>query len=252
MPMLPGIPPACSAVPAGAFVYAPGTEHAASGSIADRCAPPPHADRRNEYSKKRPLGDSEGAFGSGSADDHAPKKAKGGKAAMRAPYNCKKCGQPAKGHVCPNKDLPGPPSKPKRNPSVPPCPHGGPGGVYARLRNCLECRAEVCEHNRRKLMCRFCTPENTAICIHNRDKGICKECGNATRRCEHDRIRAICKVPSLHDHEQFLAHIFKISPSLMWRVTLDVAGRNAGKDPSACTSARRHTVKTVAAPKSAR
>ncbi len=198
MPMLPGIPPTCSAVPACAFVYAPGTEHAAAGDITAMSAPPPPAGRQDENSKKRPLADGEGAptkakddFDSGSSVDHASKKAKG---AMRAPYNCKKCGQPAKGHICPNKDLPGPPSKPKRNLSVPPCPHGGPGGVYARLRNCLECRAEVCEHNRRKLMCRFCTPENTAICIHNRDKGICKECGNPTRRCEHDRIRAICKV----------------------------------------------------------
>ena len=129
-------------------------------------------------------------------DGPAPaKKAKlHGDKLARAPYKCRLCGQPAKGHVCPNKDLPAAPKAAQGRPRPPPCPHGFPGGVYARLRKCVECRGEVCEHNRRKLMCRFCTPENTAICIHNRDKGICRDCGVATRRCIHDRVKSVCKV----------------------------------------------------------
>ena len=127
----------------------------------------------------------------------------------RAPYKCRLCGQPAKGHVCPNKELPAPPKAAQARPRLPPCPHGFPGGVYARLRKCVECRGEVCEHNRRKLMCRFCTPENTAICIHNRDKGICRDCGVATRRCIHDRVKSVCKVfTHTHTGTHSLSHTF--------------------------------------------
>jgi len=158
---------------------APPSPAAAAGMFKPFAPPPP----------KRP------AEGDGPA---LAKRAKvQGEKSARAPYKCRLCNQPAKGHVCPNKDLPAPPKAARARPKPPPCPHGGPGGIYARLRKCVECRAEVCEHNRRKLMCRFCTPENTAICIHNRDKGICKDCGVATRRCIHDRVKSVCKVPGM-------------------------------------------------------
>jgi hypothetical protein len=166
----------------------------------------------------------------------------------RAPYKCRLCGQPAKGHVCPNKDLPAPPKAAQGRPRPPPCPHGFPGGVYARLRKCVECRGEVCEHNRRKLMCRFCTPENTAICIHNRDKGICRDCGVATRRCIHDRVKSVCKVfthtqTHIHTHTHTHCPSLLAPPHLFWLA----ACRSAAKAQSASTSGRKPTVKTVAA-----
>ena len=239
--VLPGMPPGSHVPPGAVIIPSPsGLQH---GVLKKKVGRP---------SKKR-AATPEGVEPVASAASAPPPKKRKGSGAPRAPYNCKRCGQAARGHDCPNKDLPVPPKPPSKAPK-PPCPHGGPGGLYARYRNCHECRSEVCQHNRRKLMCRLCTPENTAICIHNRDKGICKDCGTATRRCVHGRVKSICKV--LFPHSPTNAPTPTRTPALPtahlpedFPPTIYMVRRTAERGRFVYTNGKRPTVKTVVAPR---
>ena len=58
------------------------------------------------------------------------------------------------------------------------------------IENNIKVGTDLCEHGRRRLLCRECGGKG--ICEHGRIRSQCKECGGKSI-CEHGRIRSTCK-----------------------------------------------------------